>query len=775
MRKILMLAFANIRGARSQSLTLAGFVMLAATTLNLGLLLFINYPGAYDAQSEIAHAPHFASLTSTLSWGTDRQQFVQDYPDVREVALEPVLAESTTVEYNGAVNQTIVIVSSVERDSGMDLLELTKDSQPLRDDSVYLPSVMHVGGGYEIGDEFMFSMGGEVFSFTVAGFTDEMFFNAAVVQCYRATVTQSTFADMQRRIPVAESVLLTARMGDPANATQLDLDYQARFSGETRGVAHTLTYESIRFARTFMATTVSLIMAAVAAVVVLVCLVVLRFRVRIGIEEQMHNIGALKAIGYTSGLVSGSIVVQNLSITAVGVVAGVGVSYAVLPWLSQLLEVQSALPWHPSLDLACLALSVAVIGGAVLLVVGLTVSAIPKLAPLTALRSGLEVHSFSHNSLPLDSTNGPLGVLLACKSALQAKGQMVMVALIVAAASFTASAVLSTFYNIGVDNEGFVLAAGGEVPDVAVQLTHTPLGEVLEQLDDDPAVRKAFRWGEAYAMLADTSTWVMITPDYSVVEGRNLFEGRYPQHANEIAVGAAFRGAQGIRIGDTVTLTLEGTSATLLVTGLLQSMNNNGYLAALTNEGARGLMPGYESNQIYIYLNDPSQAETWAQATMDRLQEPLPPMILSKIVHSQLAGYADTLLLVSALIVAITALVVALILYSVLNTAISQKRRQLGIYKSIGYTSGQLIGQISLTYVPIIAVAVLIGCALGYVGFLPLVTALFSTLGIYQLMMSPSVLMTVLLAVGLIIFAYLLTTLVAGQVRKVSAYSLVSE
>ena len=74
-----------------------------------------------------------------------------------------------------------------------------------------------------------------------------------------------------------------------------------------------------------------MILVAFSAVIVLVSLIVIKFRVTNSIDDGMVNIGVLKAVGYTSRQILASITLQFMLITLSAGIVGVAVSYAVIP------------------------------------------------------------------------------------------------------------------------------------------------------------------------------------------------------------------------------------------------------------------------------------------------------------------------------------------------------------------------------------------------------------------------------------------------------------
>ena len=88
-------------------------------------------------------------------------------------------------------------------------------------------------------------------------------------------------------------------------------------------------------------------------------------------------------------------------------------------------------------DLSLSVISICFVLLAILLAVFLSAKRIYKLYPLSALRGGIETHSFRKNRIPLDRSHGSLSLLMGMKQIVQNAKQSIMIVLIVMLMTFT--------------------------------------------------------------------------------------------------------------------------------------------------------------------------------------------------------------------------------------------------------------------------------------------------------------------------------------------------
>ena len=773
-RPTVRLAVASLRKAKASMLVLAGFAALAAMMINLGLVLATAYPSSFDTQAAKARVPDIVDLTSDRFDSTARDAQLDAHPGVAEVDREPVVWPDGRYAYRDGTNETAF--SPVFADFGsvrsQDVPQLREGAEPLGDGGIYLPYFFHLTAGYSVGDTFSFYREGTTVDFTVRGFTDDLVFGSGT---YRFYVDDVTFAGLADQLSGYTGVYTKIRLGDPRQTTAvLTLLTDAFYDQQVTDPAiftDSWTYADLKAASTFMGGILAAILLVAAAIVGLVALVVVRFRVAASIEESMTNIGILKTMGYTSGQVAWSLVGQFGLVVGVGAVVGVVGSHALLPLVASLLEQESARPWTPGLAPIPSLVTVVAVTAATLLVAGVASIRIRRLTPLTALRSGLTVHSFKRNHLPLATTRGRLPWLLAAKSAFAAKGQLVAVTVAVVAVTFMSVVGVALYENVGVRSEHFAAVAFGEVPDVQVfdedpDAAATALADLSERDD----VRSAFFFSTLPARVDGTHVTAAVTDDFARTEGTLLYRGRYPVYDNEVAIAWSTADALGKKVGDTVRIDDGGQDAEFLVTGLM-----NFGATALTTDGVLRIDTQYQHHSVYVYLDDPKRA----QDLVDQIGSWGVPGLLATDVRtltaSQAAVYGNIMALVSLVVLGITVAVVVLVLFLVLSMAILRGRRGLGIQRAVGFTTRQLVGQVVMTYLPVVAVGAAVGAAVGYLTFPWMIDAVFQTLEAHVTSMHASVAATAALVVGVVALAGVVATLVATKVRRVSVYTLVTE
>ncbi|MCL2466338.1 MAG: FtsX-like permease family protein [Micrococcales bacterium] len=766
------LVVVNLRAARAPMLTLAGFAALAAMMVNLGLVLALVYPSSFDTQAAAAKAPDVWSLATDVFDSQAQLAALEAQPGVVAVEQEPVVWVTGTIADHDSTETSAVVFAVYGPTRTMDVPRLRDGAGPLGPGEVYLPFFFQAKSGYRVGDTFTFGREGTGVELTVRGFTDDVVFAAD-----RLYVDGVTFASLADHFSTSTGVYTKVRLDDPSRAAAvrdaLDEAFFDQQVTDPKASAWVSTYSGLKEESVLMGQLLAGVLLATAAVVGLVALVVVRFRVAASIEESMTNTGILTALGYTSGQVAGSLVAQFGSVVATGAVVGVVASHGLVPLVADLLEQESAIPWAPGPHPVPALVTLATVTAATLVVTGVAAARIRRLSPLTALRTGLAARALRRSYLPLATTPGRLSWLLGAKSTIVAKGQMATVGLVVVAVTFMSVVSVALYENVGARPERFAAVAFGEVTHVAVVAdSYDAADEALARLTAHDGVRSAFFYSSLPVRVEGTYVNAVVTDDFAQTEGTMLYRGRYPVNDDEVVLAWAVADSLGKHVGDTVHVDNGGDQVELVVTGLM-----NFGLVALTTDGARRVDPQFRHVMVFVYVDDPQHQ---AAALTDEINDGWGVSgLLATNTHEAVAWagdvYGTVTALVSLVVLAITAAVVVLVLFLVLSMAILRGRRGFGIQKAVGFTTGQLVAQVVMTYLPVVAVAAVVGGAAGHLTFPVLIDTVFTAMRIHVTSMYASALTSAVLVVAIVVLAGAVAALVATKVRKVVAHALITE
>jgi len=638
--------------------------------------------------------------------------------------------------------------------------------------------MLHFTAGYNLGDEIAVVFQGQTHYFIVSGFVENIWAENMSLSP-RVFIPPTRFEELYNDFPYQRGLYIYV------NGIESPFDFATLFADATdireRGFnpnywMSLFTLDMVISGRTGTASMMSVMMIGFTIIIAIVSILVIRFRIKNSIEEDMPKIGSLMSIGYTSRQITASVVAQYASIVFAAVVIGILPAVLLLPMVGRIFGELSGIYWRPGFMPVPIAITVITLTAVVLIFTRIAARGIKKITPVLALRGGVKTHNFKRNHLPLDKSVLPVSASLAFKSVLQGKRQSVMMLVILLAVSFTAVVSLVIYYNAAVDISAFEQIPGIERMNAGIAFA-TPEADNLvfqQEVNAHPDVRDTQFFMEWGTTISGNFAQLMIMEDYSRRVTQNVFEGIFPRYANEAAITWLLADELDITVGDLIYIGEDNHP--FLVTGLLSGFELGQFGAYLTYDGFKTIYPGVERTLLAIYLNSGVDAAAFTEEMETRFADYIFLVVDMDVNFAHgVAGFAGVMSLVGVIIIIVSTFIVVLILYFVINATIVRKHRDLGIQKAIGYTTGNLMNQISLAFSLPILLGVAAGVALGVLLVDPLMSMGLRPMGVMQANLIVNMAWAVVAGVAIVVLSYVISIFVTWRIRKISAYRLVTE
>ena len=531
---------------------------------------------------------------------------------------------------------------------------------------------------------------------------------------------------------------------------------------------------------TAIADILSGLVTAFSVVVLAVCLIMIVFTINNNIDRDIKNIGALRAVGHTIGQLRLAMTLEFVIVGMIGGVIGCILSYITMPILDrEVFQTITGVLWVLRF---CPGTTLIILGGiavCMIIVVFLSTIKLKKLHPATALRFGLKSNSFKKNYLPLKKTKGNLNMLLALKSMLQSQGQNIILLSVMSVVAFMIMFSGILFYNSKVNPTEFVHLINGDVPDgfINVNTDTEEAHRIIEQMTHIDGVKEVYGVNFANISIEGNETFTFYTDKPECMD-TGVYEGDSFKEDNECVIGSVIADRLGVGIGDEIEVQFGNHTERFIITGFQQSVMNLGERIFISEEGAKklGIDPNYEI--IRFRMEDPSndsvdQAITDIKALLGDKCTTAENVYRS--VHNGEGTEISAVSLIVMIMVALNVAIILLVVKILLKTLFIKKEKEFGIKKAVGFTSRQLKLQLSLSLLPITLAASVLGSLLGFVLVNPLMTAILSGFGMHKIdfIVFPLLILLTIVLIGALVFV--MTYIMSGSMKKVSAYELISE
>ena len=510
-------------------------------------------------------------------------------------------------------------------------------------------------------------------------------------------------------------------------------------------------------------------------VTLVAALFVIRHKISGDIEDQMQRIGALEALGYRSREISLSYVCEYVLTGGLGAVLGAGFALLCTPLVNDLIRATLGREAHGFDGIGMAVLSAFAVIILIVLFALSKARKVKKYPPVVALRKGIQTHNFKRNILPLEKSRRGINLVLAMKGFFgNIKSSIgVCICIVAAGTAILFGAMTYDFFKDGPD--GLLTMMGADTHALSVRVMAGVDAEAIrEEILSLPQARKAFTVHyKRQVSVKGSSEAALVTTynDYADAENIKPYKGRCPEHDNEVMIGLRRSRDEGIELGDSVVLEYNGLEKDYIVTGIIGSMQNGGTVVYLTGEGYERLDINARKDVVQVYpaegvtlteleetilehfgpaadagygdANGESSVEAKIRAVAE---EKIATMMKQygvtdvdyavRIGDEQITGNSRGFVIkditsyegiIKTQITPITkssrkfslgglivvSLIVAVLLAIVTSNDVRRQRQRLGIMKGLGYSSKDLMKQISLKLLPVILVGVALATVCG--------------------------------------------------------------
>lgn len=778
MNKLLLLVRSNLRRAKGQTLSIAVLILLAAAMLNMWLVLSMDYKQNFDRCHDRLHAEH---VTLVMDGDSDMvrpflEHTLEEELHATEFCMGDCLNMVGSFAYNGGEASVELVILEKEAAMSRSIGKVEIMEEGGESSGVYLP-MLYKTGDIDIGKTFELNIGSNTVSYTVCGFFNSVMAGSNNCVLCELLLTQDQYKELEEAGYAPRATLLSVRIADKLESENFEAALKSKVSAQFPDArVSSNSYVLVTTSRYVSQMICSGIVSAMAFFVLLIALVVIASNIVNYIQENMKNLGALKAVGYISGQLVRCLLLQFLGISLVVAALGVGFSYLLFPYVNDMMISQTGIPYEVHfLFWPCL-LTLVILGVAVALAVWLSSRRIRKIDPILALRQGIQTHNFQKNHVPLEKTRMFLHLALALKNTLSGVRQNVIVCITMLVLSlvvvFSGLMIKNTILNI----EPFLNMVVGEIADSCININAGIEENFLREMESEPDVEKIYLDHMMNVRhVGGVELMATLCDDFAEVNNQDVcIEGRFPQYDNEVAVGVKYAREKGLEIGEEITLAVGEREADYLITGFTQVTNNLGKDCLLTREGYEKL-GDLQNLSFYLNVREGVDLEAFHERMKERFAGNINAVIdVRAIIDGVASVYVTLLTFIVCAILLLSVVIITFVFYLLVRTMLSRKKHDYGILKALGFTTGQLILQTALSFMPTMILSTAAGLAVCSLIINPLMALFLSGIGIVKCTFTVPMGLIAAAGAGMVALAFGIACLLSLRIRKIAPCALLA-
>ncbi len=779
MRRSFLIAASRFHRAKGQNFAVVVLILLAACMLQLWLMLAMDYKQNFDRCHERLHGEDvlLAVDDDTAELSEYLTQKLESDGRTREYSIADALHMRGGFDYNGGeMNAEMVFLekeAALARSIGR--VEMIEDSG--KESGVYLP-LIYQSDDIAIGKTITITIGSHPMTYSVLGFFNSTMAGSNNCAIMEILLTKDHYQELETLGYAPKATLFGIRLSDQGESESVEAMLKNAVSAQYPDTHMASTsYALVTVSRYISQMICSGILSAMAFFILVIALVVIVSNIINDIQEHMDELGTLKAVGYTSRQLIASLFMQYGGIAFLVCLVGVSIAYGLFPLLNTMMEAQTGIPYNMRFLPLPTLLTLLILVGSVVLVVWLSAHRINHVDPIVALRQGISTHNFKRNRIPLDQSHAPLSLALALKTTLSGMKYNVTIAITMLALSLVVVFSGVMWKSMISDMTPFLNMIVGETADSCINVNESIESKFYDAMSEDDRVEKIYLYHSIEVRHEDEiGLLATLSDDFTKVNNANvMIEGRFPRYDNEIAIAAKYANETGLHIGSEMTITANGNQITYIITGLTQTTNNLGKDCLMSRAGYERL--GELTNMsYYLDLREDIDIDAFNTEIKDRYPDQINTTInIDSVIAGSASIYVSLMTVLVIAILILSAVIITFVLYLLVRTMLNHQKRDYGIMKALGYTTGQLILQNALTFMPALIISAIIGAIGGSVIINPLIALFLSSIGIVKCSFIVPLDFISVATVVLILFAFTMACLLSLKIRKIAPRTMLTQ
>ncbi len=757
----------DIAKSKLITVTTMMFVATAAMLVALSAILIVNLSGAIDTLMKQSKTPHFMQMHS----GDIDIERLTDFAKHNSHVDEYQVLEFLNVDGAQIFIDGKSLADSVQ-DNGFStqskkfdyLLDLDGQIINVNDGEIYAPVGYMKDGTAKVGDKVVIN--GK--KLTIAGFLRDSQMNSLLASSKRFLVSQNDYAVLKNF--GSTEFLIEFRLKDISAIGAFEAAYT---SAGLEANGPTITYPLFKMLNAISDGLMIAVILLVSVLVVTIAFMCIRFTLLAKIEDDYREIGVMKAIGLRVSDIKKIYLAKYAMLAAVGCTLGFALSFVFRGMLLENIRLYMGESDNSTSALFFGIVGILLVFLAIIAYVSNVLKRFRKISAAEAIRFGTSQEKsagakhFYLSRNRLFNTN----IFLGIKDVLTRKSLY---------ATMLAVLVISTFiiivpqnlYNT-ISSKNFITYMGIGNSDLRIDVQQTDnisskASEIVKTLEDDQTITK-------YAVLT-TKTFKVKTDNGSEqgikieLGDHSIFpveysEGRAPVAENEIALSVMNADELGKKIGDIITLVVDGKERTLTLSGIYSDITNGG-------KTAKAVFEDHSADTmwcvIYVELSDISLVaekisefvDTFNFAKVSSIDEYMAQTFGSTISSVGTASYA-------AVIVALIITILVTLLF--MKMLVAKDRYTIAVMKSLGFTNSDITVQFLARSVFVLIVGIVLGTLLANTLGEVLASAVISSFGAssFNFVVHPlsAYLLSPLLMICTVLIATIIGTARAGHIQ----------
>lgn len=779
-----MLCKANIKRHKITMVGIFAIMMMVSLTIITVLSIWINTNTYVKTEMDRLQ---YGDITVWTQGVLDQEQIYKDMqrlPEIESIVIQPLVYSNYEIDGVTSDSEGQLIVYQPEEfgyrmfHENMDGYET--ESISINAGEIYISPSLSSTFQIAIGDDISFAIGrgSNEKRFTVKGMYEDPFMGSSMIGMKGFLINQSDYDEIVEQINNfgVDALARTGNMVHLKQSQQSTLnstEFNQLINEETNLQASTAFVHSKEAIASFMLILQNAftgLFLAFALILLFVSFIIVGYSIQTVLDQDKKNLAILKTVGYDGSMLRFNIKIQYLCIITMGVLMGMVLSMFLIPFVSESMILFAGIktPSTPHIWLWCLLLMMILFAFYVFM--DFKTRRIFSIPPIIGMQNEhANEHTRKKTYAPL--RGNCLLINISFRQLISGMKRYISVGITAMLLVFIVSVIGRMNVWLGPDGKGMMDAFNPADLDVGVQLLGQHDQKDMEKLlQENTVIVDSY----ALAMLEVTVDGVDYTAN--VITDSNRFhiqQGDTIQRDDEIVITQTIASDRNVYVNDTISVSYNGQTTEYRIVGIYQCANEMGSNIGMSREGF--LRIGKETSDMWChhyFLEDASHK----QALMDTLKGTYGGDVYThENTWPGLYSIITAMQILLLFMYVVTALFILIVTIMTGNKVFLFEKRNLTIYKTLGFTTSQLRCTFAIRYGLVSLIGSIIGMVLSSLCTDALVSTFMKAYGISNFASNPGILSILLPAFIVSICFTLFAYLTSRNMKNLDLNELVSE
>lgn len=695
------------------NVTLFLFLLISALLMATGALVIERLSGSLDQIFEIAQPPHFMQMhvgpvdpeainEFATNTGMVKSLEIQDMVNIEGVNIAFERQDKTTDSLSDSMMDNYFI----EQNKSFDyLLDLHNQIIKVNPKQIGVPVSYARQKNIQVGDTVHITVGDVIMDFSVAYLVRDAQMGSSLASSIRFVVHGEDFKLLKEKA-LRQEYIIAFRLNREGDINVFsDLYQQEGAKMPKNGVAITLPL--IKLVNGIGDGMMSGVIILVSLILIAIAMLNMRFAVLSSLEDEVKEIGTLKAIGLKNSEINMIYKAKYRFLTRLACLAAGGLSFFTANLFLDNVALNFGLAKTTTLTYIVPFLAVALMYLIVMHSLNKTLKTLSHMTILDALKEGRLINRKGKNKTKfvskLKSSIFSTDLTLGLHQYRQNLRPWTLFTVVFFLSTFTILMPLNIYMTMS--SPEFTNYVGAAKSDIRMSVEYQPklqgvISDMASQLASDPEVA---RWHQFKILKGkidilvdgqkEKTTFLVESGDYSVFPVK-MSEGHLPTKAGEIALSTLNQTRLGLALKETLVLELGGSSQTFTVVGTYQDITNGGLTAKVSSNGLmakEGLEDQGEIAQYAFFVDVKQGANKNALADAWGKKYPSAKVIpLDKFIHQTLGTVTDSLGVAVIAVFLLAIMIIGLICILFITLRMHKNHSEDAALLAIGFKEGSI-------------------------------------------------------------------------------------